>query len=38
MQNSLSELVHYTSEIFNSKECKSSIERNKLILRVVLFG
>ena len=30
MQNSLSELVDYTSEIFNSKECKSCIERMKI--------
>ena len=30
MQNSLSELVDYTSEIFNSKECKSCIERIRI--------
>ena len=30
MQNSLSELVDYTSEIFNNKECKSCIERMKI--------
>ena len=30
MQNSLSELVDYASEIFNSKECKSCVERIKI--------
>ena len=30
VQNSLSELVDYTSEIFGSKECKSCIERIKI--------
>ena len=30
MSNSLSELVDNTSEIFNSKECKSCIEKIKI--------
>ena len=30
MQNALSELFDYTSEIFNSKECKSCIEKMKI--------
>ena len=30
MSNSLSELVDNTSEIFNSKECKSCIEKLKI--------
>ena len=30
MQNSLSEVVDYASEIFNNKECKSCIERMKI--------
>ena len=32
MQNSLSELVDYTSEIFNSIECKSCIEKMSAVL------
>ena len=38
MQNSLSELVDYTSEIFNSKECKSCIERIKINLECSYVG
>ena len=38
MQTSLSELVDYISEIFNSKECKSCIERIKINLECSYVG
>ena len=38
MQNSLSKLVDYTSEIFNNKECKSCIERKKINLKCSYVG